>query len=78
MEEMIKRKKIKKILNDWNKIQVLKESNQTYFRNRSEEHGIFFGKVVYQKDFLKKKLISEDKFVDDQRSFTKFTKYDEE
>jgi hypothetical protein len=78
LNEIVKKRKIEKILNDWNKKRVQNESNLTFFRNRHKEHGMFFGKVVYHQNFLKNNLIHGNKFIDNEDSFKKFTKFDEE
>lgn len=78
LNEIIKNKKIHQILNDWNKNRILRETNHTFLRNRSSEHGMFFGKVVYHRDYLKNNLISEDKFVDDKKGFKYFANNEEE
>lgn len=78
LSETIKKRKIGEILNDWNRQRILRETNQTFFKNRASEHGIFFGKVVYQKDFLDKYQVSEKKFVDDRECFKRFANFEEE
>jgi hypothetical protein len=78
LNENIKKVKIQKILNDWNKGRILRETNHTFLRNRSNEHGMFFGKVVYHGDFLKKNIISENKFIDDKKGFKYFANNEDE
>ena len=78
LNETIKRRKVHRILNDWNKGRILRESNQTFLRNKSREHGIFFGKVVYEEDFLRRKMVSPEKFVDCREDFRKFANCAEE
>lgn len=78
VNEIVKKRKIQKILNDWNQRRVQEESNLTFYRNRAKEHGIFFGKVVYHQDYLNRNLINKEKFIDNEDSFKKFTKLDEE
>lgn len=78
LNETIKKKKIGRILNDWNRERILRESNQTFFRNRASEHGIFFGKVVYQKDYLDRNMVSQKKFQDDFDKFKRFANFEDE
>lgn len=78
LEGAVKKRQIGRILNDWNRERVLRESNQTFFRNRAEEHGTFFGKVVFQTDFLREKTVSASNFRDDLESFKEFANCKEE
>ena len=78
LNETIKKKKIKKILNDLNRKRILNESNYTFLRNRSSEHGIFFGKVIYHKDYVKNNIVANNKFIDEESSFKNFSNFDKE